>query len=282
MKPHRKYTLTVVATVALALYAIVTCAWASSKAGGQRCLGLHNGAVEVVDPDAVGFVHSDSITAELTPLLGDLTSKTVREINLGAIRNYINSLDKVESAQVFMLNNNKLQIRVTPMVPVARIWPASGRSYYINRQGKRIMASPRYSVNVPQLYGEVAPGASPQALLPLLDYLREHPDMNRTISMISAVDTANIILVPAFRGPVINLGDASRTDSKFAHLQAFYHEVMPVKGWEYYDTISLKWDGQIVATRRKNKLPKLDAEIIAELEDEGDEISTMTTIETQQ
>lgn len=280
MKPRLKHILTVAGAVVLTLYALITCAWSSGQARNQRCMGLQGGGIEVIDPEHVGFVHADSITVELTPLLGDLTLKTLSEINLGAIRRYIDGLDKVESAEVVMLNNNKLLIRVTPMVPVARVWPANGRSYYINRQGKRIMASPRYHVDVPQLFGEIPPGASPDAVMPLLDYLAAHPDMRRTISMISAADTANIILVPAFRGPVINLGDASGTDTKFAHLKQFYREVLPVKGWEYYDTISLKWDSQIVATRRKNKLPKLNVEIIADLEDEGDEISTMTTTES--
>ena len=28
---------------------------------------------------------------------------------------------------------------------------------------------------------------------------------------------------------------------------------MPVKGWTYYDTISVKWQGQVVATRREKR-----------------------------
>ena len=33
----------------------------------------------------------------------------------------------------------------------------------------------------------------------------------------------------------------------------FYREVLPVKGWNYYDTISVKWRGRVVATRREKK-----------------------------
>ena len=31
---------------------------------------------------------------------------------------------------------------------------------------------------------------------------------------------------------------------------------MPIKGWNYYDTISVKWRGQIVATRQEKSLPE--------------------------
>ena len=98
--------------------------------------------------------------------------------------------------------------------------------------------------------------------------------------MISAQDSANIILVPAIRGHVINLGKAVNIADKFNRLRRFYAEVMPKKGWEFYDTISLKWDNQIVATRRKGKLPKLGIEIIQDLEGgEANEDTALTTPE---
>lgn len=31
---------------------------------------------------------------------------------------------------------------------------------------------------------------------------------------------------------------------------------MPVKGWNYYDTVSVKWNGRVVATRRTKRLPQ--------------------------
>ena len=39
-------------------------------------------------------------------------------------------------------------------------------------------------------------------------------------------------------------------ENKFNRIKTFYKEVMPVKGWNYYDTISVKWRGQVVTTRR--------------------------------
>lgn len=264
-------------TCALAVYLVVACAWSNSCAKEQLCGGLYDGKVIVEDSDGIGFVTSDSLTAELSPVLGQLTSMTLQQVNLGELQKFISSLDRIESAEVTRLSNNKIKVEVTPMVPVARVWPKVGRSYYVNREGKRISASPRYKVDVPQLYGEIPVGASPEVFLPLLDYLRSEPDMNKMITMISAADTSNIILVPAIRGHVVNLGDASNIPDKFHRLRRFYAEVMPTKGWEYYDTITLKWDNQVVATRRHGKLPKLDIEIIAELETEEDDIETVLT-----
>ena len=88
-------------------------------------------------------------------------------------------------------------------------------------------------------------------LLPLLDYMSAHGEWNALVSMISVRDSANVFLLPTMRGHVINFGDVDNIADKFSRLKTFYKEVLPVKGWEFYDTISVKWDGQIVATRRR-------------------------------
>ena len=42
----------------------------------------------------------------------------------------------------------------------------------------------------------------------------------------------------------------------FAKLKLFYREVMPKRGWNTYDTISVKWNHQVVATRRTKAVVK--------------------------
>ena len=88
------------------------------------------------------------------------------------------------------------------------------------------------------------------------------------------VDKSNdIILVPIVRGQVINFGTPDDFKSKFHRLERMYAEVMPVKGWNYYDTISVKWNRQIVATRRQKRLDK--PKFIEEDDDEETDIATM-------
>jgi len=271
MNPQTRKLLTIFGCVLLALYVLVACVWANFMADEELCKGLEGGKVAVVDDRNTGFVSEDELTAEIMPLLGNLQSRKLSEIDLDSLHRYLSGLDKIETAEVMRLNNNELRISVVPMVPVARVWPPRGHSYYVNREGKKIRATSRYRLDVPQIAGNYPP----EKLLPLLDYLNSHEEEGRLITMISANDSTDIILVPAIRGHVINLGDVSGIDDKFSRLKRFYSEVMPAKGWEYYDTISLKWDHQVVATRRHGKLPDLSVEIIDELEDEGDDLATV-------
>ena len=59
---------------------------------------------------------------------------------------------------------------------------------------------------------------------------------------------------------------------------AMYHKVLPVRGWDYYDTLSVKWGGQVVATRRLKSLGEPIIRFDREGEADPDEdISTMVT-----
>lgn len=248
----------------LVIYLGVVCVWANWRANEELCRGLEEDKVHVDDRHKSGFVTSDELTYEIQPLLGDLTAKKLSEVDFDSIQRYLAGLDKIESAEVMRLSDHHIRIRVVPMVPVARVWPSTGHSYYVNRNGKRIRASSRYRLDVPQISGNY----SPTALLPLLEFMKRDTDAGDFITMISAADTTNIILVPAMRGHVINIGDARNLEDKFHRLRRFYGEVLPVKGYTFYDTISVKWDHQVVATRRNNKLPDLSVPIIEELEHE--------------
>lgn len=264
--------LTLVSCILLVIYLAVSCIWANRRADNELCAGLEGNKVAIDDPLQTGFVTADGLTAEIAPMLGDLTARKLSDIDLDSLRRYLIGLDKIETAEVMRLTDGTLRVRVVPMVPVARIWPLKGPDFYVNREGKRILASATYRIDVPQITGQF----SPTALMPLLDYLKKDTDADKLVTMIAAADTTNIILIPAIRGHVINLGDASDTAGKFARLRRFYAEVMPVKGWEYYDTISLKWANQIVATRRHDKLPDLSIPVIGELENEGDDLETIS------
>lgn len=277
MNAQTRHLLTIFGCVLLGIYLVVACLWANFRANNELCRGLENDRVEVVDPIHSGFISSEELTAEIMPRLGDLKSRRLSDIGLDSIRTYLIGLDKIETAEVMRLNNNRLRIKVVPMLPIARVWPAAGASYYVNREGKRILAGPKYHIDVPQITGDYPA----EKLIPLLDYLRDNPESGQLITMISARDSCNIFLIPAIRGHVVNLGSITDIDDKFQRLERFYSEVLPHKGWEHYDTISLKWDRQIVATRRHGKLPDLTVPIISELENEGPALETISAPEPE-
>ncbi len=197
---------------------------------------------------------TDFITAaEVDEALGHLSRRadTLKRSNLNTLQltKRLLTLDRVEDATVTVMNNGVLDIRVTPLVPVARVFDPSG-SYYINTTGKRVRARAAYHIDVPVITAEVqADSLFIASLLPLLRRIKTDPQLDAFVSGINVDRSGDIIVVPTVIGHVINFGDSTNLDDKITRLRTFYAEVMPVKGWNAYDTVSVKWAGRVTATR---------------------------------
>lgn len=256
------------AVILMVAYLFVALAFTSRTAAGQPCAGIR---IAVRDSAEHPFVTATELSRELGTLPSRLTGMRLADVNIDSIEKIFERIDKIEAVRVVTLTDGHIFVDVDPMEPVARVFPTRGRSYYINRSGKRIAASPRYHVDVPVIQGPFGgsdTSFTAMSLMPLLDWLGEHPSWGSLVSAIKADSPSDVIIVPVIRGHVVNLGRVDDLDSKFMRLKRFYEEVMPVKGWNMYDTISLKWRGQAVATRRIKRLPAPPA--IDEIEEEVD------------
>lgn len=234
-------------------------------------------SIEIAPNKAAGFVTDADIDAELGNLSRDIKHTPHSAINTLEIEQKLLNFDNIESANCVVLNNGALRIDVTPLEPVARVFDtASGRNYYISRDGKKMRATTRYRLDLPVVTGYFGEKRSAAFALPVLDFLDSKPEYAHLVNSLRVNKAGDIILIPAIKGHVINLGDTTALDNKFKRIAVFYRKVMPVKGWEHYDTISVKFSGQVVAKVHDWKAP---APMEVPMDDDFiDDIETMTTI----
>lgn len=241
----------------------------SSKYPGYR--------VDILDPADTRFVTSEDIRHDFR--LDSLIKATpIGLLNLPELAARISAMDEIETASIAMAANGNLIIRVIPMIPVARVFEKKF-SYYINSRDKRMPADMKYHLDVPIVINRMQPniGRSISDILPLLKYISDREDLNALVSDITLDRRGNIFIRPVIRGHIINFGDTTDVKDKFDRLMTFYRKVSSVKGWDYYDTISVKWRGQVVA--HKN-ITKFKSSVLPEEETEFDFIdddATMTS-----
>ena len=230
----------------LAIALTVGILWARGKSQGERCTRVD---VEVVNGDSTSFVTPEGILSDLKSQGIKLEGKLMADIDASDVEEALKQSPYLESADIVKCQGGRLLIRVSQLVPVLRVFDG-GSSYYVNRSGKRMNATIYYHSDVPVVQGHFTREYPPTRLLPLINYVESDSLLRSLVTMYCVRDTNNIILVPEVSGHVINIGNADGFENKFAKLKLFYREVMPVKGWNTYDTISVKWNHQIVATRR--------------------------------
>lgn len=234
-------------SIALIAYMVVALSFTTRLAKDDTFKGIH---INVADSTLRSFVTAQDIDDELEGISRKICSIRRDSLDTMLLERTIMSKDNIESANCMVLSDGSLRIDVVPLIPVARVFDTAGANYYVNRNGKRMKASVRYRMDVPVVTGNFTSGTNPVFVLPLLDYLALHPDAAAMTGAINVASNGDIIIVPTIKGHVINFGDTNDIANKMARLKTFYRKVMPVKGWEYYDTISVKWRGQIVAKRR--------------------------------
>ena len=245
MKMTKRDILYLCGTAVLLLYTV----FAVALTRAEKRMSLYEGVdIEVADSAGTGFVTA----ADIDRTLGGLRAICARDprgkINTLALERRLQAMPSVESASVTELNNGRLRLRVKPLVPVLRVMDGNS-SYYINAAGKTISSDQGIFVDVPVIVCHFKSGKEVARLVPMFSYIHRHPEYDALVSSVSVSPRGDIIIVPAVTGHVINMGDTSRIEDKFKRLNRFYSEVMPVKGWEYFDTLSVKYSGRVIGTR---------------------------------
>ena len=261
-----RYILLIVLTSLM----IVGILWAREKGRDEVCNDI---VVQVLNDDSTHFVTPQSVIEELDRKHIIVKGKPVWQINVEDIEKVLGESQYIESVECMFENGGCLRIKVAQIVPVMRVFDGD-QSYYVNKDGKRMTAVSRIHANVPIVKGHFSSKFTPLRLMPLINYVEQDSALKALVTMYFMRDSNNIFIVPSIQGHVVNMGNCDDVKGKFRKLQLFYNKVMPVKGWTYYDTISVKWKHQVVATRR-DKTVEVQQEYNPEDDEQADNVETM-------
>lgn len=230
----------------LIAYTTAMTVWARHEAARHVCTGIE---VEVTGESRMNDIVTKGLQEELRRYPGKIKGAPLNSINTQNIEKYLGKLSNFESVNCMLSSGGILKVKVKPLVPVMRVF-VGDNSYYINKDGKHIASSSEFFTDVPVVTGSFSREFPPTAVLPLIRHIEKDPFLRDLTSMVVARDARNLIIVPRVFGHVVNMGDTSDIAAKGRALSLFYRKVMPYKGWQEYDTISVKFRDQIVATRR--------------------------------
>lgn len=246
--------------------------WARSRETDIVCKRV---SVQIMNQDSTMFVTEQGVKTEMAQNGIKVIGKPMWQINAAQIEEVLGRSEYLENVECVKAKDGELIIRASQLVPVLRVFDTNGASYYVNAAGKRMNATAIYHSDVPVVQGHFTKQYPATRLLPLLKYVESDSLLHTLVTMYTMRDSNNIFIVPSIYGHVVNMGSVDNFKQKFEKLKLFYREVLPKKGWETYDTISVKWDHQVVATRRKKAVQVAmvydpeDDEVIPDLETMG-------------
>lgn len=252
-------------------YAVAMAVWSHGMSRTRVCKAID---VNIETPAKADSLTWQGVMTQLKRYPTTIVGRKIYEINTLDIEEWLRALDAFESVQCTMSSHGHLTVNIVPMIPEVRVFDGN-RSYYVNKAGKTINSKADFFVDVPIVSGRFSKKFTPSHLFPVTRFVQNDSLLRHLVTMVTARDADNILLIPRIGGHVINIGDTTRLMEKRRAIETAYRRILPYKGWETYDTINVKFKGMIVAVRR-DKSP-LHPVITPDTEGDPDEQTLPTT-----
>ncbi len=170
-------------------------------------------------------------------------------INLSSLEKQVLAHPMVENATTFLTIDGQLKTSVKQRTPIGRV-RTNSESYYIDRQGQKMPLSSNYSARVPIITGLLVT-ENMEDIYRLLTYIMRDEFLKKQIVGIDKSAENDFLLLTRIGDHKINLGGIEDLEVKFKNLKAFYNHTMTDKTIENYKIINLKYNNQVVCTKKE-------------------------------
>lgn len=221
---------------------------------------------------------ADGVAVEVKPLAGGDKLISERDVKQALLKSFGNTLEGtelarldvermervleedpfVQDAEAYVDQKNILHVSITQREPMLRILDNTGGNYYLDQNGIKMPPSKNFAARVLVATGNVAPYTTDfrtkkrntlKDLFTLSKTLLADEFFHSFIQQVHVNNAGEFILVPLVGDQKIVLGSARKMEDKLHRLKIFYQQGMPYAGWNVYETINLKYSGQVVCRK---------------------------------
>jgi cell division protein FtsQ len=238
---------------------IVVMIWimARNRKANTFAEGLQVNVVELPSGDKM-ISERDVRQALLAAFGSDLENSELANLEVERMERVLEADPFVKNADVYIDQNNQMHIQIDQREPLVRVLDNNGNNYYLDAAGKKMPPSKNFAARVIVATGNIAPytpefrekrKSSLKDLFNLTQTLLADEFLASFIQQIHINNAGDFILVPLIGDQKIVLGSTKKLEDKLHRLKIFYKEGMPYEGWRKYETINLKYSGQVVCKR---------------------------------
>lgn len=197
------------------------------------------------------FISYQTVNKLLIQSLGGAKNQSKENINLNDVEMFIQNNQMIENAEIFQTLNGELGALITQRTPILRV--ANGlESYYYDDQGLKMPLSNNFSARVPITTSEIKK-ENCEDIICLAKKIRNDDFLRKQIIGIHQIKGKNpkqFELKTREGEQIIIFGDLKRMESKIKNLKVFYKKVMLDGSLNNYKTINLKFNNQVVCTKK--------------------------------
>lgn len=173
-------------------------------------------------------------------------SGKVGDLNIPALEKKINNLPAVDSANVYLNLNGKLNLDIKQRVPIFRL-NKDGRDFYVDEKGTEFPISKTYSHPCMLVTGDVQKDEY-QQLAELVEKIDKDDFSKKYFIGISKDRKGNYNLLTSEGNYKVEIGDLDHIEFKVKGFKTFVEKYLVYQDPQKYNKVSVKYQNQIVTT----------------------------------
>lgn len=205
--------------------------------------------VQVDKEGGVRFLNKEMIADMLLEKQDSLQGKCYEDINIYLLEEFLNAHPNIDKAELYLTINGELCVDVKQRKPLVRVFELD-ESYYLDSNFDRFSLSNVFSARVLQVYWSEITEARKESLRLLMKRIESDAFLKAQITAVEFDENDDLMVYPRVGNHKIILGSSKDLDSKFEKLKVFYSQGLEKVGWDRYSHINLKFENQIVCTKR--------------------------------
>lgn len=184
-----------------------------------------------------------------------IVGESFEDLNLKEIETELLKTKFIRDVEVYKDLKGKLLISIDQSRPIARMMSRKMSDRYISDKGEVLPLSKRYTARVVLIDGAFADNTKlydldetemGRQLMELLRFIEKDKFWKAQIAQMNIDKKGNIKMYTQVSKQVVEFGKPVDILEKFRKLKIFYKDILPTKGWNSYDRVSVKFKNQIV------------------------------------
>ena len=228
----------------------------------MRNLGIATIEIKIDYKGGDTLISNGDVLKTVERKFGKLSSKKRKEIHCEEIETYLLQQNLISTANVFLTLGGTLNMDVSQNRMLVRVYNTSGGQFYLDCDEQVCSASFRGAANVIIASGELVGLPKPKSLLDTISFRRYHEIykiarfieqdnvLRNQIDQIYFSKKDKFQLIPKVGDYVILLGEADMLEERLRKLHYLYKEGFTKYGWNNYSLVNLRFDNQVVCTRK--------------------------------
>lgn len=224
----------------------------------KRCMGI---IVKLDEKAEYPFFNEQDIK-DLITLKGvdNIEGMNFSEINLKGLEKRVMKNRLINNCQVFRDLSGNLVVSIVQQRPVGRLISISdtdqqinaSQGGYLTETGEIVPLSGRFAARTVLVSGEFfvkkqnLTSQKGKQLIDFLKALQKKPFWKAQVAEVIVSNDSELTLIPQVGQHQIDFGLPEDFEVKFEKLKIFYKNILPLKGWEKYKRVSVKFRNQIV------------------------------------